>query len=60
MDDRAEQRNNLQHFVSNQMLNEIVAHTQDLVHDQYGNYVVQHVLEHGQPKERNGVLERLR
>lgn len=41
------------------LLREVVARAVDLSCDQYGNYVVQHVLEHGSPAERSRVVARL-
>lgn len=42
------------------MLAEITHQTVELVQDQYGNYVVQHVLEHGRPQYRSQILFALR
>lgn len=35
-------------------------HTEMLVQDQYGNYVIQHVLEHGQPEHKHQMINELR
>ena len=32
--------------------------TLSLVQDQYGNYVIQHVLEHGKRKEKSAVISK--
>jgi pumilio RNA-binding family len=42
------------------LLNELHLHTRALMQDQYGNYVVQFVLERGQPSDRNHVIGLLR
>eukprot|EP01126_Amoeba_proteus_P039893 TRINITY_DN4228_c0_g1_i6.p1 TRINITY_DN4228_c0_g1~~TRINITY_DN4228_c0_g1_i6.p1 ORF type:complete len:589 (-),score=87.47 TRINITY_DN4228_c0_g1_i6:158-1924(-) len=42
------------------ILNELLRSTMSLVHDQYGNYVVQHVLEHGGVKSRHEIVRQLR
>ncbi|KAI3830051.1 hypothetical protein L1987_04183 [Smallanthus sonchifolius] len=43
----------------NKVMNEILACVSMLVQDQYGNYVVQHVLEHGKPNERSIIIHEL-
>jgi hypothetical protein len=35
---------------------EILEHVLDLIQDQYGNYVIQHVLEHGLPWQRSAIV----
>jgi len=35
-------------------------HTERLLHDQYGNYVVQHVLEHGRAEDRSRIVAQVR
>lgn len=39
---------------------ELLNQTDFLVHDQYGNYVIQHVLEHGQHDHRSKIIALLR
>lgn len=34
--------------------------TEKLVQDQYGNYVIQHVLEHGNPEDKSRIISELR
>jgi pumilio RNA-binding family len=41
------------------LMNDILGAAGQLAKDQYGNYVVQHVLEHGQPEERARVVRAL-
>ncbi|XP_031251231.1 pumilio homolog 1-like isoform X2 [Pistacia vera] len=41
------------------MMDEILASVCMLAQDQYGNYVVQHVLEHGKPHERSAIIKKL-
>lgn len=41
------------------MMEEILQSACTLAQDQYGNYVVQHVLEHGRPHERCAVIKKL-
>uniref|UniRef100_A0A0C9SAH0 TSA: Wollemia nobilis Ref_Wollemi_Transcript_3604_4174 transcribed RNA sequence n=1 Tax=Wollemia nobilis TaxID=56998 RepID=A0A0C9SAH0_9CONI len=41
------------------MMDEILQAVCTLAQDQYGNYVVQHVLEHGKPNERAAVIKKL-
>ncbi|KAL0918068.1 hypothetical protein M5K25_010056 [Dendrobium thyrsiflorum] len=41
------------------MMDEILQCVCLLAQDQYGNYVVQHVLEHGKPHERSAIIEKL-
>jgi pumilio RNA-binding family len=31
-----------------------------LVQDQYGNYVIQHVLEHGRPQDKTMIIQKLK
>ncbi|KAK0591997.1 hypothetical protein LWI29_011652 [Acer saccharum] len=41
------------------MMDEILLSVCMLAQDQYGNYVVQHVLEHGKPHERSSIIKKL-
>ncbi|XP_004490876.1 pumilio homolog 1-like isoform X2 [Cicer arietinum] len=41
------------------MMDEILQSVCMLAQDQYGNYVVQHVLEHGKPDERSAIIKEL-
>ncbi|KAL5567556.1 hypothetical protein UlMin_024131 [Ulmus minor] len=41
------------------MMDEILLSVCMLAQDQYGNYVVQHVLEHGKPDERTAIIKKL-
>lgn len=41
------------------MMDEIMQAACTLAQDQYGNYVIQHVLEHGKPLERAAVIKKL-
>ncbi|KAK9282909.1 hypothetical protein L1049_011134 [Liquidambar formosana] len=41
------------------MMDEILLSVCMLAQDQYGNYVVQHVLEHGKPHERSAIIKKL-
>ncbi|KAH7986015.1 hypothetical protein HPB52_025255 [Rhipicephalus sanguineus] len=41
-------------------LEELHQHTEQLVQDQYGNYVVQHVLEHGRPEDKGRIVAAVR
>ncbi|XVE69222.1 hypothetical protein DITRI_Ditri09bG0134900 [Diplodiscus trichospermus] len=41
------------------MMDEILQSVCMLAQDQYGNYVVQHVLEHGKPHERSAIFKKL-
>ncbi|KAE9596154.1 hypothetical protein Lal_00030987 [Lupinus albus] len=41
------------------MMDEILQSVRMLAQDQYGNYVVQHVLEHGKPHERTAIIKEL-
>lgn len=40
-------------------MDEILRATTTLAQDQYGNYVVQHVLEHGKPAEKKEIITKL-
>ena len=42
------------------VLNELLSETPRLVQDQYGNYVVQHVLEHGRAEDKAEIIRHLR
>lgn len=41
------------------VMDEILKSVRMLAQDQYGNYVVQHVLEHGKPHERTSIIDQL-
>ncbi|TKY48395.1 Pumilio-like 2 [Spatholobus suberectus] len=41
------------------VMDEILGAVSMLAQDQYGNYVVQHVLEHGKPHERSAIIKEL-
>lgn len=41
------------------VLKELLASTSDLVVDQYGNYVIQHVLEHGKKEDKKEIIRHL-
>lgn len=41
------------------ILDELLRCTVSLVQDQYGNYVIQHVLEHGKPQDKSPILAKL-
>ncbi|XP_062184871.1 pumilio homolog 3-like isoform X2 [Phragmites australis] len=41
------------------IMDEIVQHTFRLTDDKFGNYVVQHVLQHGKPEERSSIIQKL-
>ncbi|XP_042376883.1 pumilio homolog 1-like isoform X1 [Zingiber officinale] len=41
------------------MMDEIMQSVCDLAQDQYGNYVIQHVLRHGKPEERSVIISNL-
>jgi len=43
-----------------QILKELLHCTIALVQDQYGNYVVQHALEHGRPQDKHEIVKHLR
>lgn len=42
------------------ILEELHEHTERLVQDQYGNYVIQHVLEHGTAEDKGKIVMELR
>jgi precorrin-6B methylase 1 len=42
------------------VLDELLSETPSLVQDQYGNYVVQHVLEHGRSEDKAEIIRHLR
>ena len=42
------------------MLEELHKHTKTLVTDQYGNYVIQHVIEHGAPDDRDRIVYQIK
>ncbi|PKA45909.1 Pumilio like 4 [Apostasia shenzhenica] len=41
------------------MMDEILQSVCTLAQDQYGNYVIQHVLQHGKPEERSAIISKL-
>src|SRR5699024_7478797 len=41
------------------VLKELLASTEQLVQDQYGNYVVQHILEHGRKEDKCEIIRHL-
>lgn len=41
------------------IMDEIMQNVCMLAQDQYGNYVIQHVLEHGKPEERSAIIHKL-
>ncbi|XP_010935724.1 pumilio homolog 1 [Elaeis guineensis] len=41
------------------MMDEILQSVCSLAQDQYGNYVIQHVLQHGKPEERSAIISKL-
>ncbi|KAE8711444.1 hypothetical protein F3Y22_tig00110293pilonHSYRG00047 [Hibiscus syriacus] len=43
----------------NKVMDEILGSVSMLAQDQYGNYVVQHVLEHGKPHEQSIIIKEL-
>lgn len=42
------------------IIQELLHFTMSLVQDQYGNYVIQHVLEHGKPSDKAEIIRHLR
>lgn len=42
------------------LMEELHRYTHNLVQDQYGNYVIQHVLERGKPEDRSQVINKIR
>ena len=42
------------------ILNELLRCTNNLVQDQYGNYVIQHVLERGKPEDKEAIINSMR
>ena len=42
------------------ILEELLRCTISLVQDQYGNYVIQHVLEHGKPKHKTAIIMKMK
>ncbi|XP_043706081.1 pumilio homolog 4-like isoform X2 [Telopea speciosissima] len=46
---------NTQHIIMEEILQSVCT----LAQDQYGNYVVQHVLQHGKPHERSAIISKL-
>jgi hypothetical protein len=42
------------------VLEELHRSTSQLVQDQYGNYVIQHILEHGKPKDKALIISKVR
>jgi len=45
---------------SHLILKEILHYTMSLVQDQYGNYVIQHILEHGRPQDRHQIISQVK
>ncbi|CAM8920261.1 unnamed protein product [Rhodiola kirilowii] len=41
------------------IMNEVMQSVSTLAQDQYGNYVIQHILEHGKPHERSAIINKL-
>ncbi|KAK2634057.1 hypothetical protein Ddye_028849 [Dipteronia dyeriana] len=41
------------------IMGEVMQHVCNLAQDQYGNYVIQHVIEHGKPHERSAIISKL-
>ncbi len=41
---------------TNGILDELHAQIEQLIKDQYGNYVIQHVLEHGKPEDKAKIV----
>jgi pumilio RNA-binding family len=48
------------YFLKRPLLEELHRYTQSLVQDQYGNYVIQHVLERGKPQDRSAVVMKIK
>jgi pumilio RNA-binding family len=42
------------------ILEELHRNTEKLVQDQYGNYVIQHVLEHGDAEDKSRIIGEIR
>ena len=42
------------------ILEELMRATLSLVQDQYGNYVIQHVLEHGKRRDKSAVISKMK
>ena len=42
------------------ILDEVHTHIADMVQDQYGNYVIQHILEHGKPESKSKIVAEIR
>jgi len=42
------------------VLEELHTHSEQLIQDQYGNYVVQHVLDHGNPEDKSKIMNSVR
>lgn len=43
-----------------QIVQELLSYTLNLIQDQYGNYVIQHLIVHGSPSDQNDVIVQLR
>lgn len=41
-------------------MEELHKNTSQLVQDQYGNYVIQHILEHGEPKDKALIISKIK
>lgn len=48
------------HFLQKPLLDELHRYTLNLIQDQYGNYVIQHVLEHGKLLDKATVVSKVR
>lgn len=42
------------------ILGELLRCVMSLVHDQYGNYVVQHILEHGTSADKHEIIKQMK
>lgn len=54
------QENNPDQLKVDHIIQELLHFTMSLVQDQYGNYVIQHVLEHGKPADKAEIIRHLR
>eukprot|EP01091_Cochliopodium_minus_P016444 TRINITY_DN6159_c0_g1_i1.p1 TRINITY_DN6159_c0_g1~~TRINITY_DN6159_c0_g1_i1.p1 ORF type:complete len:778 (-),score=230.46 TRINITY_DN6159_c0_g1_i1:163-2496(-) len=50
---------NREEKISTAILQELLRFTDSLVQDQYGNYVIQHVLQHGSPADKGAIIGKL-
>ncbi|KAH9609757.1 hypothetical protein KSS87_012747, partial [Heliosperma pusillum] len=46
-------------ITQSKVMDEVLGSVSMLAQDQYGNYVIQHVLEHGEPHERTAIIKEL-